>query len=149
MASKRGQAGHGAQRTEPGGELSGAQLLESWRDAGVEPGMHLIVHSSLSSLGSVGGGAATVVDSLRDAVTETGTLVVPAFTPQVADPAPTDCGVPGADVQARRGSVPTFSSDLPSAMGAVAEAVPARGAAQPASSSVRGCGWFTGAGDRR
>ncbi len=85
--------------------------------------MHLIVHSSLSSLGSVGGGAATVVNSLRDAVTETGTLVVPAFTPQVADPAPTDCGVPDADVQARRGAVPTFSADLPSSMGAVAEAV--------------------------
>lgn len=81
------------------------------------------VHSSLSRLGRVQGGAVTVVESLRLSVGSAGTLLAPAFTPQVADPAPTAGGVPDPEVQARRDAVPTFSVDLPSRMGAIAEAV--------------------------
>ena len=85
--------------------------------------MHVIVHSSLASLGPVNGGAITVATSLRRAVGEAGTLVVPAFTPQVADPEPTVTGVPTAAVRASREAVPLFSSDLATPMGAIAEAV--------------------------
>ncbi len=44
---------------------TGEELAEGWRRAGVQTGMHVVVHSSLSSLGPVRGGAATVVESLR------------------------------------------------------------------------------------
>ena len=47
---------------------------------GVEKGDALFVHSSLSSLGHVEGGADTVVDALLDAVGPFGTLAVPTFT---------------------------------------------------------------------
>lgn len=83
--------------------------------------MHLIVHSALSSLGQVHGGSATVLMSLQAAVGSHGTLVVPAFTPQVTDPHPEVHGVPSADVRMRREQVPLFTPDLPSSMGAIAE----------------------------
>ena len=51
----------------------------------------LFLHSSLSAIGNVQGGAATVVDALMDALGPEGTLVVPGFTypedyPDSADP---------------------------------------------------------------
>jgi len=98
-------------------------LLAGWREAGVEPGMHVIVHSALSSIGRVRGGAATMVHSLRRAVGSEGTLVTPAFTPQVADPHPLVRGVPEEKVRILRDQVPLFTPQLPSPMGAVAEAL--------------------------
>src|SRR5712691_1567855 len=44
---------------------------------GVEAGMTLEVHSSLSTLGWVCGGPVAVVQALMDVVTETGTLLMP------------------------------------------------------------------------
>ena len=43
-------------------------------------GNHVVVHTSLSSLGEVEGGARAVCEALIDAVGEGGTLVMPAFT---------------------------------------------------------------------
>ncbi|MFD5572627.1 aminoglycoside N(3)-acetyltransferase [Streptomyces cadmiisoli] len=54
---------------------------------GVRPGEILLVHSSLSSLGWVCGGAETVVRSLCDALGPHGTLVVPAQSGHLSDPA--------------------------------------------------------------
>ncbi|WP_199433492.1 aminoglycoside N(3)-acetyltransferase [Qaidamihabitans albus] len=101
--------------------LTATSLAAGWRRAGVGEGTKLIVHSSLSSLGRVQGGAATVVESLLHAVGPTGTVVAPTFTPQVADPAPDRAGVPDTEVRARRDTAPTFHPDLPSSMGAVPE----------------------------
>ncbi|GAA2826366.1 aminoglycoside N(3)-acetyltransferase [Crossiella cryophila] len=84
--------------------------------------MTVIAHAALSSLGQVPGGAATVLASLRQALGGTGTLAGPAFTPQVADPAP-GAGVPDERVRAERAAVPLFHPDLPSPMGALAEAI--------------------------
>ncbi|MFE6052299.1 aminoglycoside N(3)-acetyltransferase [Kitasatospora sp. NPDC056446] len=104
--------------------LTTADLVEGWHRAGVREGMALIVHSSLSSLGRVEGGAAAVVASLREAVGPTGTVAVPAFTTDtVCDPAPGHSGVPTPEVAELRSAVPLFRSDLPSRMGAVAEAL--------------------------
>lgn len=100
---------------------AGDGLLAGWRRTGIEAGMHLIVHSALSSLGHVDGGSATVLTSLQAAVGSHGTLVVPAFTPQVTDPHPEVRGVPSADVRMRREQVPLFTPDLPSSMGAISE----------------------------
>ncbi|MDG4864221.1 AAC(3) family N-acetyltransferase, partial [Streptomyces sp. T-3] len=80
----------GTARTRP---LTTDDLVRGWGATGVEEGMHLIVHSSLSRLGRIEGGAPAVVESLRTAVGEAGTVAVPAFTWQVADPDPEWAGV--------------------------------------------------------
>lgn len=113
----------GAAWPESGSQLEGDDLLAQWREVGLEPGMHVIVHSALSSIGPVRGGASTVVHSLQRAVGPQGTLVTPAFTPQVADPNPLVRGVPEENVRIQRSQVPLFTPQLPSQMGAVAEAL--------------------------
>lgn len=54
-------------------------LLAALRALGVRPGDVLEVHSSLSSFGHVEGGAETVIAALKEAVTEEGTLFMPAL----------------------------------------------------------------------
>ncbi len=61
-------------------------IVDDLRELGVAPGDTLLVHSSLSALGWVCGDAQAVVDALREAVTEAGTLVMPAHTGQYTDP---------------------------------------------------------------
>lgn len=98
------------------------ELARGWERIGLSDGMTVIVHSSLSSLGTVMGGANTVVSSLLAAVGHRGTVAMPAFTPQVADPAPGTVGVPNAAERERRDAVPLFHPGLPSQMGAIPEA---------------------------
>ncbi|MEV7723219.1 AAC(3) family N-acetyltransferase [Streptomyces sp. NPDC087917] len=101
------------------------ELVAGWRRVGVREGATLMVHASLSSLGRVEGGAGTVVASLREAVGPAGTVAVPAFTWEVADPDPEHVGVPDPEVAARRAAVPLFGPGLPvtRALGAVPEAL--------------------------
>ena len=63
-----------------------AGLADDLRALGVAPGDLLIVHSSVKALGWIPGGAVAVVQALRDAVGETGTLTVPAQTAGNSDP---------------------------------------------------------------
>lgn len=62
-------------------------LARDLRRLGLGPGMTVIVHSSLSSLGWVCGGPVAVVGALTDAVTEEGTIVMPTHTSELSDPA--------------------------------------------------------------
>ena len=62
-------------------------LVRDLRALGVEAGMTLEVHSSLSKLGWVSGGPVAVVQALMDVVTEEGTLVMPTHSPSYSDPA--------------------------------------------------------------
>ena len=60
-------------------------LSAGLRSLGLEPGTVVLVHSSLSRLGNVRGGADTVVDVLLDAVSPGGTVLFPALTGSVDD----------------------------------------------------------------
>lgn len=57
-----------------------ASLVDDLRDLGVEAGDTLLIHSSLSALGWVCGGAPAVVDALQEVLTDDGTLVMPTHT---------------------------------------------------------------------
>ena len=90
---------------------------------GVTPGMTLVVHSSLSSLGWVVGGAWTVVAALLDVVGDTGSLAMPAATPHCADPANwVDPEMSDARLDQIREHLPEFDvRTTPTTMGAIAE----------------------------
>jgi aminoglycoside 3-N-acetyltransferase len=99
-------------------------LAADFRALGLAAGQTLMVHSSLSSIGYVLGGAATVVRALIDVLGPNGTLICPAFTPEISDPA-TWATRPFGDewIDRARAHVPTFDIDTTAtSMGAIAEA---------------------------
>lgn len=71
----------------PDGPVTPASLASDLSALGVAPGMTLIVHSSLSSLGWVCGGPQAVVQALEDVLTPDGTLVMPTHSGALSDPA--------------------------------------------------------------
>jgi aminoglycoside 3-N-acetyltransferase len=104
-----------------------ASIAAALRRLGVCSGQVLMAHSSLSSIGYVLGGAQTVVGALLDVLGADGTLVMPAFSPEVSDPAtwPTTWGgrpFQGAALKLAQDHVPTFDPAItPTSMGAIAE----------------------------
>ncbi|QDX41485.1 aminoglycoside N(3)-acetyltransferase [Salarchaeum sp. JOR-1] len=88
-----------------------ARLASDLRDLEVA-GETVIVHSSMSSLGWVPGGAQGVVGALRDAVTESGTIVVPTHTSHLCTPSVwQNPPIPDAWLPAVRESMPAFRPD--------------------------------------
>jgi aminoglycoside 3-N-acetyltransferase len=57
-----------------------SEIAADLRNLGLSDGVSLVVHSSLSSLGNVDGGAGAVIDALLRVIGQTGTLVMPTFT---------------------------------------------------------------------
>jgi aminoglycoside 3-N-acetyltransferase len=57
-----------------------AEIAAALAALGLQPGNHVLVHSSLSSLGQVAGGAATVIEALLSVVGPGGTVLVPTLT---------------------------------------------------------------------
>ncbi len=90
---------------------------------GIEPGMTLMVHSSLSSIGWVLGGAPTLVESLLGVIGDKGTLVMPTATPNCADPESWDNPIiPDKWIDEVREHLPVFNPNVtPTSMGAIAE----------------------------
>ncbi|WP_217447985.1 MULTISPECIES: aminoglycoside N(3)-acetyltransferase [unclassified Bacillus (in: firmicutes)] len=91
---------------------------------GLKKGMTVIVHSSLSSIGWVAGGAVSVVEALMNVITEEGTIVMPTQTSDLSDPKNwARPPVPENWWQIIRDNVPAFNPDITPtrAMGKVVE----------------------------
>ena len=59
------------------------QIISDLTALGIEPGITVMMHSSLSALGPVKGGPEAVVDALSEVVGPDGKLLVPAFRDSV------------------------------------------------------------------
>lgn len=103
--------------------LTAEDLEQEIQALGLPQGAVVIVHSSLSAIGAVKGGASAVVKALRHCVGNAGTLVVPTFTPQVSDPHPQSLAFDDPRIEGARRDVPLFHDALPTPMGAVSNAV--------------------------
>jgi aminoglycoside 3-N-acetyltransferase len=98
-------------RTERPATVS--SLVRDLRALGVEPGVTLFVHSSLSSLGWVAGAAQAVVVALQTAVGPDGTLVMPAHSTGLSEPAQwRHPPVPKSWWEAIRAETPAFDPKL-------------------------------------
>ena len=60
------------------------KLIEDLRRLGLKTGMDVMVHSSLSSIGHVDGGAGTIIDALLSVLGRDGTLMMPSFNHRAA-----------------------------------------------------------------
>jgi aminoglycoside 3-N-acetyltransferase len=62
-------------------------LVNDLHRLGLRPDMTLLVHSSLSRLGWVSGGAQAVIQALQTAISPEGTLIMPTHSGDLSDPA--------------------------------------------------------------
>lgn len=53
---------------------------------GIQKGMVILLQANTTKLGYIAGGEQAIIEALMDAVGFDGTIVMPAFTPQLADP---------------------------------------------------------------
>ncbi|WP_019003287.1 aminoglycoside N(3)-acetyltransferase [Succinimonas amylolytica] len=99
-------------------------ILKAFQDLGIVPGDTLMVHTSLSSIGYVSGGAQTVISALTEAVGDNGTVMMPTQSWKNLDP---ETGVhwevPREYWQVIRDTWPAYDRNITptNTMGAVAE----------------------------
>lgn len=99
-------------------------IKEALKQVGVKPGQNIMVHTSLSKLGFVCGGAQMVIEALLESVGEEGTIMMPTQTWKNLDPV---TGVhweePEEWWQTIRDNWPAYDKEITptNTMGAVAE----------------------------
>lgn len=79
MAIRKSIRRKGLHRQSKNNPIRLEQLLQDMRKVGLSEGDSVLVHSSLSKIGFVEGGAKTVIAALQTAIGETGTLLMPSF----------------------------------------------------------------------
>lgn len=88
-------------------------LVADFRALGIQPGMVLVVHSSLSAIGWVNGGPVAVILALEAVLGAEGTLVMPTHTADLSDPANwVNPPVPESWWEPIRQTVPAYDPDL-------------------------------------
>ena len=92
---------------------------------GVSPGMVLILHSGYRPLGPIEGGPPTVIAAIRSALGQQGTLLAPAFTTQLIDPATWPTPPSAQEREQIMAAMPQFdpAHSPPHKMGAIATAL--------------------------
>lgn len=99
-------------------------LLRDFQRLGLQKGMTVIVHSSLSALGYVCGGPVAVVQALMETIGEEGNLVMPTQSADLSDPATWENPpVPEHWHQAMRDAMPAYDPVITPTfyMGAIVE----------------------------
>lgn len=89
--------------------VSAAELAGQFADLGIHAGEQVLLHSSLSSLGHVIGGANAVIDALLEVLGPDGTLLVPTLTGH-------ERIGPDADVFFDVASTPAWTGRIPETM---------------------------------
>lgn len=117
--------------------MNKAELVAGLRKIGLQEGMTLEVHSSLSSFGFVEGGADTVIDALMACVTERGSIFMPALCLSRELPLTQEDKKLGITTK-----IKILPEDAPrTAMGRIADTFRQREGVVSGAGVIRTCGW--------
>ena len=93
--------------------LTAQALADDLRRLGLPVGATVLVHASLRAVGPIARGAETLLEALQVGVGESGTVMVPAFSWEAADPAQFREPPPPGELEAARAAVIPYTPDAP------------------------------------